>query len=180
MTLMRDTMVDSATPAGGCQDCVRLTPGMISALGNKELARRMYRRHSAPTIAWAAYASRVRAPSGRGLLAPAGNVVIDAACGTGLSFPLIEERIGAEGRLIGVDLSDEMLAKARQKVTEAGWKNVTLIEGAADEATIPVEADAVFFHFAHDVMRTPAALENIFRHARPGASIVSAGGKRAP
>lgn len=109
-----------------------------------------------------------------------GDVVIDVACGTGLSFQLMEEGIGPDGRLIGVDLSPEMLAKARDKIAQANWQNVTLIEGAADEATIPVQADAVFFHFTHDVMRTPAALENVFRHAKPGARLVSAGSKRAP
>jgi ubiquinone/menaquinone biosynthesis C-methylase UbiE len=109
-----------------------------------------------------------------------GDVVIDVACGTGLSFALIEEGIGSDGRIIGVDLSAEMLAKAREKVALAGWQNVTLVEAAADEAAIPVAADAIFFHFTHDVMRNPVALENVFRHAKPGTRVVSAGGKRAP
>jgi hypothetical protein len=65
-------------------------------------------------------------------------------------------------------------------VAKAGWQNVTLIEAPVEEAAIPVLADAVFFHFTHDVMRNTAALENVFRHAKPGARIVSAGSKRAP
>jgi demethylmenaquinone methyltransferase/2-methoxy-6-polyprenyl-1,4-benzoquinol methylase len=109
-----------------------------------------------------------------------GDVVFDVACGTGLSFPLIEEGIGPEGTLVGVDLSPEMLAKARERVAEAGWQNVRLIETAIEGAEIPVEADAVFFHFTHDVMRSPAALDAVFRHARPGARVVTAGGKWAP
>jgi demethylmenaquinone methyltransferase/2-methoxy-6-polyprenyl-1,4-benzoquinol methylase len=41
----------------------------------------------------------------------AGETVIDVACGTGLTFALIEDLIGPDGRVIGMDLSPEMLAK---------------------------------------------------------------------
>lgn len=109
-----------------------------------------------------------------------GDVVIDVACGTGLSFPLLEDRIGAEGKLIGIDLSPDMLEQARKRIEQEGWQNVSLIEAAVEDAAIPVPADAVFFHFTHDVMRDPAALDNIFRYAKPGARVASAGGKRAP
>src|ERR1700712_1415570 len=39
-----------------------------------------------------------------------GDRVIDIACGTGLNFPLIEAAIGPDGRIVGVDLTDAMLA----------------------------------------------------------------------
>ena len=149
---------------------------------NRKLAREKYSRIAASydRLGRIRLAEAVRLEAVDRLDLRPGDVVIDVACGTGLSFPLIEGRIGPEGRLIGVDLSADMLEKAREKVVQAGWQNVTLIEGAADEAAIPIQADAVFFHFTHDVMRTPAALENIFRHAKPGARVVSAGAKRAP
>ncbi|NIS61471.1 MAG: class I SAM-dependent methyltransferase, partial [Proteobacteria bacterium] len=41
-----------------------------------------------------------------------GDSVIELGCGTGLNFPPIVERIGPEGRLIGVDLAPNMLAYA--------------------------------------------------------------------
>ncbi len=155
---------------------------MPNTAPNKERAREMYRRHAGgyDSLGRIRLADSVRRQAVDLVALKPGDVVIDVACGTGLSFPLIEEHIGPEGRLVGVDLSAEMLAKAREKVTAAGWQNVSLIEAAADEADIPVQADAVFFHFTHDVMRSPAALENVFRHAKPGARVVSAGGKRAP
>ena len=43
-----------------------------------------------------------------------GDAVLDVACGTGLSFPLLEEAIGPAGRLVGVELSPEMAAIARR------------------------------------------------------------------
>lgn len=60
-------------------------------------------------------------------LAP-GATVIDVACGTGLNFPLIEERIGPGGILIGVDVTPAMLRQATARVRQWGWSNVTLVE----------------------------------------------------
>jgi len=109
-----------------------------------------------------------------------GQVVLDVACGTGLNFERIEERIGPSGRLIGLDLSPEMLALARERVEAAAWDNVTLVEAAAEEAELPAEPDALLFAFAHDVLRSPAALDQLLGRARPGARVVAAGGKWPP
>ena len=57
-----------------------------------------------------------------------GNCVIELGCGTGLNFPFLMERIGHEGRLIGVDLTQGMLDCARIRVERSGWKNVELIQ----------------------------------------------------
>lgn len=72
-----------------------------------------------------------------------GDAVIDLGCGTGLSFPLIEEKIGPQGSIVGIDLSGEMLAIARQRVERSGWSNVSLIEASAEEAEVPLPADAL-------------------------------------
>lgn len=109
-----------------------------------------------------------------------GDAVLDVGCGTGLSFPLIEEAIGPSGRLVGIDQSPEMLALARKRVEDAGWTNVTLVEAPVHEAAIPVVADAVIFVRTHEIMRSPAALENVFRSARPGARVLVVGAKWAP
>jgi demethylmenaquinone methyltransferase/2-methoxy-6-polyprenyl-1,4-benzoquinol methylase len=57
-----------------------------------------------------------------------GNFVIELGCGTGLNFPLIIEQIGAEGRLIGVDLTQGMLDIARERIKRLGWSNIELIQ----------------------------------------------------
>jgi ubiquinone/menaquinone biosynthesis C-methylase UbiE len=110
----------------------------------------------------------------------AGETVIDVACGTGLTFALIEDLIGPDGRVIGIDLSPEMLSQARERVAANGWRNVTLIESAIEDAAIPEVADAAVFVLTHDVMRSPEALGNVLAHVRPGGRIATAGGKRAP
>jgi len=109
-----------------------------------------------------------------------GDRVLDVACGTGLSFSLLREAVGAEGEVVGIEVSPEMMGLARQRVTGAGWQNVTLLESSIESADISGRLDAVLFHFTHDVMRSPAALERIFAAVRPDARIAFAGMKYAP
>jgi arsenite methyltransferase len=109
-----------------------------------------------------------------------GDVVLDVGCGTGLSFPLIEKAIGPSGRLIGLDQSAEMLRLAQARVEAAGWRNATLIEVPIQEAILPVVVDAIIFCRTHEIMRSRAALENVFRYAKPGARVLIVGAKWAP
>src|SRR5712664_912300 len=55
-------------------------------------------------------AQRLRAVQALGLRA--GDTVIDMACGTGLNFALLEKAVGPVGQIVGVDLTDAMLAVA--------------------------------------------------------------------
>lgn len=107
----------------------------------------------------------------------AGDTVIDVACGTGLAFPLIEQSIGSAGRIVGVDLSPDMLEIARQRVRDEGWENVTAIEASVEEAALEVSADAALFSFTHDVLQSPRAVANVVAHLRSGARVSSVGGK---
>ena len=107
----------------------------------------------------------------------AGHTVIDVACGTGLAFPLLEQRVGPTGRIVGVDLSPDMLEIARGRVLDEGWENVTLIEASAEDAELEVTADAALFSFTHDVLQLPRAVANVVAHLRPGARVASVGGK---
>lgn len=146
---------------------------------DRQLALEKYRRCAATYDRWSKLtATRRRAIERLGL--QPGDVVLDVGCGTGLSFALVEERIGTAGRLIGIDQSPEMLATARERIATGAWGNVTLIDSSVGEAIIPAVADAVLFHFTHDIMRSPRALENVMRHAKQGARVVAAGMKWAP
>jgi ubiquinone/menaquinone biosynthesis C-methylase UbiE len=109
-----------------------------------------------------------------------GDQVLDVGCGTGLSFTALEGLVGAEGSLVGIEQSPEMLERARARAAENSWQNITLISSSVEEAAIPVAADAALFHFTHDIMRTADALTNVVSHLKPGARIVAAGLKWAP
>ncbi len=56
-----------------------------------------------------------------------GSLVLDIACGTGLNFPLLQQAVGPEGRIIGLDYSQGMLQRAARKVEANNWTNVNLI-----------------------------------------------------
>jgi ubiquinone/menaquinone biosynthesis C-methylase UbiE len=57
----------------------------------------------------------------------AGASVLDLACGTGQNFPLLAGRGGAQGKIIGVDISSGMLRHARRRVERTGLGNVSLV-----------------------------------------------------
>lgn len=109
-----------------------------------------------------------------------GDVVLDAGCGTGLSFPQLLEAVGSTGAVIGVEHSPEMLALAQARVAAGGWRNVILIGSAMETAQWPAAVNAVLFNYAHDVIRSPAALASVFRQAQGGARVAVAGIKHPP
>ncbi len=140
-------------------------------------ARRKYRHRARTYDANVKRAERSRIWAVEQLDLKLGDLVLDVGCGTGLSCPLIEERIGPSGKIFGIDASPDMLALARERVQEGGWRNVTFVEAATEEAVIDATADAALFHFTHDIMRSRAALENVIRHLKPGARVAAAGAK---
>ena len=77
-----------------------------------------------------------------------GDRVVDIACGTGLNFPLIEEVIGPTGRIIGVDLTDAMLAQAECRAAGNGWRNVSLVQADAAAFAFPTQVDAILCTYA--------------------------------
>ena len=91
-------------------------------------------------------AHRLRAVQALGLRP--GDSVVDIACGTGLNFPLIERLIGPGGRIVGVDLTDAMLAQAQRRIETNGWSNVSLVQADAAEFDFPTEVDAILSTYA--------------------------------
>jgi ubiquinone/menaquinone biosynthesis C-methylase UbiE len=89
---------------------------------------------------------RLRAVRALGL--HAGDTVVDIACGTGLNFHLIEETIGPGGRIVGVDLTDAMLARAGGRIDAHGWNNVSLVQADAADFAFPAEVDAILSTYA--------------------------------
>jgi ubiquinone/menaquinone biosynthesis C-methylase UbiE len=114
---------------------------------------------------------RLRAVQALGLRT--GDTVIDMACGTGLNFPLLQKAVGPGGRIVGVDLTDAMLARARDRIRANGWSNVSLVQADAAGFDFPAEVDAVLSTYA--LTQVPECAEVIAR----GAAALSAGGRWA-
>jgi ubiquinone/menaquinone biosynthesis C-methylase UbiE len=109
-----------------------------------------------------------------------GHVVLDVGCGTGINFPILRDRVGREGMILGIELSPEMNAEAERRVARHGWENVELIQSPAEEAVISKEADAVLFGLTHDILQSQAAVSHVMHHVRPGGRVASLGAKWAP
>lgn len=77
-----------------------------------------------------------------------GDTVVEIGCGTGLNFSLLQNYIGPEGKIIGVDLTDKMLEQARKRVKENRWLNVELAQSDAAEFQIPGKVNGILSTFA--------------------------------
>jgi SAM-dependent methyltransferase len=107
------------------------------------------------------------------------HVVLDVGCGTGLCFGLLVQKVGQEGGVVGIEESPEMVAMARERIEQEGWRNVTVMQSRAEDARAAVTADAALFCAVHDILQSRAALRNVMNHLRPGAGVAAGGGKWA-
>lgn len=139
-----------------------------------------YRAHAEGYDASALRTMRLRERTIAALGLDRGDAVLDVGCGTGLSFPMLVAAVGATGRVVGVELSPDMADRARDRIARAGWANVTLIEAAAEDATLIAPFDAVLFNFTHDVLQSRPALSRIFGAMKSGARVAASGSKLLP
>ncbi|NIQ17041.1 MAG: methyltransferase domain-containing protein, partial [Candidatus Dadabacteria bacterium] len=108
-----------------------------------------------------------------------GDLVVDLGCGTGLGFSLLKEKIGPNGRLIGIDVSTEMLSIAENRVKSAGWKNVELIHSDIEEYEFPANINGLIstgvFGYIED--RTKI-LDKIYKSLADNGKVVIVDGKQ--
>ncbi|MFY7856919.1 MAG: class I SAM-dependent methyltransferase [Rubrivivax sp.] len=146
----------------------------------RQRSRAKYARHAAGYDLTCGPTMPIRHRAAAALQLQPGERVLDVGCGTGLSLPLLRQAVGEAGRVWGFDHSPEMLAQARAKVAAAGWTNVEVIESAAQHLRLPEPVDALLFHYTHDILRSPTALDALLALARPGARVAVAGIKYFP
>lgn len=109
-----------------------------------------------------------------------GQTVLDVACGTGRNFPLILEKIGASGKLVGVDYTGAMLARAQEMVKREGWKNVELIQADAAYIDLKQTFDAALSTLAIGVIPDyQNALNRMVKHLNTGGRLAIGDAKRS-
>ena len=75
-----------------------------------------------------------------------GETVLDLGSGAGADVLISARRVGATGRAIGLDMTDEMLELARANAAEAGVENVEFVKGYIEDIPLPdafVDVDCV-------------------------------------
>lgn len=111
-------------------------------------------------------------PLGLAELRP-GQVVLDLGCGAGLDCLLAARRVGPNGRVIGVDLSPAMVAKARHNAALLGIRNVEFLQGGIEALPVPdASVDVVMSNGVFNLCPDkPAVLAEAFRVLRPGGRL---------
>jgi ubiquinone/menaquinone biosynthesis C-methylase UbiE len=99
--------------------------------------------------------------------------VLDVACGTGNSVLPAANAVGASGQVLGVDLSEAMLARARERVDAAGFTNVELQLGDMRDLDVaPRSFDAVVSVFGIFFVPDMAGLlASLWDLVAPGGSL---------
>ncbi|MBK9118111.1 MAG: methyltransferase domain-containing protein [Phycisphaerales bacterium] len=104
-----------------------------------------------------------------------GSSVLEVGCGTGLNFRHVLAHLNpaANGRLIGLDFSADMLRRAARRVARHGWPHVELAQADATTMDLGRTFDAVYFAYSLTMIPNwPAALERAYAHLKPGGVAV--------
>ncbi len=100
----------------------------------------------------------------------AGETVLDLGSGGGIDVLLSAKRVGATGKAYGLDMTDEMLALARENQRKAGVENVEWLRGEIE--AIPLPADTVDVVISNCVINLsgdkPMVLAEAARVLKPG------------
>lgn len=92
-----------------------------------------------------------------------GDVVLDLGSGAGFDAFLASKKVGPTGRVIGVDMTDEMLERARTNAVKGNYKNVEFRKGEIE--TLPVENDSVDVIISNCVINLSPEKDKVFKEA---------------
>lgn len=103
-----------------------------------------------------------------------GQVVLDLGSGAGIDLLLSAKKVGSTGKVIGVDMTDEMVAKAEENIAASGLTNVEVRKGIIEE--LPVESNSVDWVISNCVINLSPEKHRVFaeiaRVLRPGGAML--------
>lgn len=100
-----------------------------------------------------------------------GEIVVDLGSGAGIDVFLSANKVGVSGKVIGIDMTDEMLDKARRNAKENGYTNVEFRKGDI-EKRIPVDDNSVDLVISNCVINLTTdkvnTFKEVYRILKPG------------
>jgi arsenite methyltransferase len=99
--------------------------------------------------------------------------VLDLGCGAGFDTLLAAQRVGPNGKVIGIDMTPEMIAKARINDEIMGLANVELVLGEIEDLPLPdASVDLVISNGVFNLCSDkPKVLSEVFRVLKPGGRL---------
>jgi SAM-dependent methyltransferase len=101
-----------------------------------------------------------------------GDVVLDLGSGAGIDLLIAADKTGPDGRVIGVDMTDEMIQRAQKNIQAAGYRNVEVRKGVIE--TLPVEDASVDWVISNCVINLSPEKDRVFREI---ARVLKPGGQ---
>lgn len=102
-----------------------------------------------------------------------GQTILEVGCGTGCNLSHLVRKAGTSGKIYGLDCSDSMLRKAKEKIDKYGWKNVTLIKEYAEKYNLSEKADMIIFSYSLTMIPDwKAAIDNAIDNLKEDGKIV--------
>jgi arsenite methyltransferase len=101
-----------------------------------------------------------------------GEVVLDLGSGAGIDLFLAAQKVGPTGRVIGVDMTDEMIAKAQENIRTGEYTNVEVRKGLIED--LPVESGSVDWVISNCVINLSPEKSKVFREI---ARVLKPGGR---
>lgn len=92
-----------------------------------------------------------------------GDVVLDLGSGAGFDAFLASPRVGKTGKVIGVDMTDEMLEKAKENARKGNYQNVEFRKG--DIEKLPIEDNSVDVVISNCVINLAPDKQKVFKEA---------------
>jgi arsenite methyltransferase len=103
-----------------------------------------------------------------------GNVVVDLGSGAGIDLFLAAKKVGPKGRVIGIDMTDEMLEVAKENIRAGGYENVEVRKGLIE--ALPVETGTVDWVISNCVINLSPEKHKVFaeiaRVLKPGGQML--------
>ena len=171
---IREHYADRAVAASEAQSCGCGCAPAVPVVPQEEIARGLYAMDETKELPAAAVLASLGCGNPTALAdLRSGEVVLDLGSGGGIDVLLSARRVGLTGKAYGLDMTDEMLALARENQRTAGVDNVEFLKGEIEAIPLPdASVDVIISNCVVNLSTDKdRALAEAFRVLKPGGRL---------